>query len=432
MKKNIFHEKDNNPLSSQSPLLTLPNSINKTRYCYAYNYINFNAACNQIKERRETNSYLYFKRNHEDGSKDYVKSKCSIRGNDVYRARVWNRHKELLKFCELNNDINYIIHDDHGHHSNILKFTLTVDSKNWNRNEFNSFYSSYFYDLFIKRIRNNYNGVVVARSFEVSTKKARGYLHFNVIVIFPNHEFPVYLHKSKYRKHLDGTPIKTWRLKTYQMKKNIDNLWDCGSIDVRAVTSPKDLAEYSLKYHLKYFTDKKSKETQDLTLSVLSLYDKRAFSFPKSSVKRGTQGFTETIINYSVGLEQTTVFFPRLDIITHNSLNCEFVGIYLDFFNEESNGLWYEIVDHPPPEVNPLVDYDYVYETPLIEQPLCVFDSGDRIDKNGVFFRPSIRRKFTKQKRFKKGLITKKKWKKDIFEKEKIISTDVYNSTSIQ
>ncbi|GAI69047.1 unnamed protein product, partial [marine sediment metagenome] len=54
-------------------------------------------------------------------------------------------------------------------------------------------------DHFIKRLRNAYPGVVVARSYEVSTQKARGMLHINVIAIFPDHEFSVYEHTRRYR-----------------------------------------------------------------------------------------------------------------------------------------------------------------------------------------------------------------------------------------
>ena len=397
--------------------LLLPISVGFTRSSYFKQDLSFDRACAQIKERWETDSYLYFEYDKEekDGSIDvgYLKSKCSVRGNDVYRARVWNRHKDLLTFCEVNNDISYIIPDDHGHHSNILKFTLTVDPSGWDRDEFNSFYSSYFYDLFIKRIRNEYPGVVIARSFEVSTKKARGYLHFNVIAVFPDHNFDVYEHISKKRNHHDGTPIKSCRLQYYYEHKAIEDghprrskeffndLWDCGHVDVRAVTNPQDLAEYCLKYHIKYFTSPEYAKTQDLTLATLSLYDKRAFSFPKESVIRGTLGFTETIINYTVGLDQATVFFPSLvHKITHNSLDYRFVGFELDFFNEDPDGAWCKTLANPPDDINPLVHYDKFYFNPSVET-ICTFDSGTRIGKDGCFFKPkkkaSRRRKFVNE-----------------------------------
>lgn len=357
---------------------TLPNSVSYTRKGYAEGLLDFNSACARIKVRRSTSSYIFIEKLQEDGSTHIIKAKTSIRGNDVYRARVWNRHKELLSFCELNSKISYIIPSAaEGFTSNILKFTLTVKPSSWERDEFNSWYSNYFYDLFIKRIRNLYPGVVVAKSLEVSTKRARGYLHINVVALFPEHDFPVYHHSSRMRVNRKGEPVKTWRLKTYEMKQDFDDMWDCGHVDVRAIDGPHDLAEYTLKYHLKEFTDPQSHETQDLTLSVLSLYDKRCFSFPRASEIRGTQDFTETVINYTVGLDQGTVFFPRLDIIPHNSLECRFLGHFLDVHDNFNGDLWFEIVDHPPPEIDPSIFGSYSLDLPV--NTISTFDTGTRM-----------------------------------------------------
>ncbi|GAI16134.1 unnamed protein product, partial [marine sediment metagenome] len=281
---------------------TLPNSIAYTRKGYAQGLLNFESACERIKARRYTPSYVFFEKDLEDGSTVIVKSKTAIRGNDVYRARVWNRHKELLSFCKSNDKISYIIPCASGGHTcNIIKTTLTVTPPShpdggWDRDEFNSYYMDYFYDLYVKRIRNAFPGVVVAKTLEVSTKKLRGCFHINVILMFPNHSFPVYQHTSRYNRHLNGDPIKSWRLQYYSSaaaindgkddkisKEFFEYAWDCGHVDVRAVAGPRDLAEYTLKYHIKNFTDKTSHDTQELTFSTLSLYNKRCFSFPKAS-----------------------------------------------------------------------------------------------------------------------------------------------------
>ncbi|GAI38248.1 unnamed protein product, partial [marine sediment metagenome] len=172
---------------------TLPNSIAYTRKGYAQGLLNFESACERIKARRYTPSYVFFEKDLEDGSTVIVKSKTAIRGNDVYRARVWNRHKELLSFCKSNDKISYIIPCASGGHTcNIIKTTLTVTPPShpdggWDRDEFNSYYMDYFYDLYVKRIRNAFPGVVVAKTLEVSTKKLRGCFHINVILMFPNH-----------------------------------------------------------------------------------------------------------------------------------------------------------------------------------------------------------------------------------------------------
>jgi len=388
---------------------TLPNSIAYTRKGYAQGLLNFNSACERIKSRRYTPSYVFFEITKEDGSTAIVKSKVAIRGNDVYRARVWNRHKELLSFCEINDKISYIIPGNSGGHTcNIIKCTLGVTppwakdgNGGWDRDEFNSWYLNYHYDLFVKRIRNEFPGVVVAKSLEVSTKELRGWIHVNVILVFPNHSFPVYLHTSNLNTHRNGDPIKSWRLKYYYShaaindgdyanisKEFFEDCWDCGHVDVRAVTGPHDLAEYTLKYHIKEFTDKQSHDTQELTFSTLSLYDKRCFSFPKASEIRGTKDFTETVINYTVELDNDEpVNFPRLDIMPHNSLDIDFLGHFLDV-NDNFNGeLWFEIVEHPPPEIDRGIFGNYSLGISAIA--LSTWDTGTRM-LDGLWIHPSF------------------------------------------
>jgi len=38
----------------------------------------------------------------------------------------------------------------------------------------------------------------------------------------------------------------------------------------------------------------------------------------------------------------------KCDIIKHNSLNCEYLGHYVDYFDKYDSKVWYEIVDKPP------------------------------------------------------------------------------------
>lgn len=383
---------------------TLPNSIKYTRKGYAQGLLSFDSACERIKARRYTGSYVFYEVTKEDGSTVIVKSKAAVRGNDVYRARVWNRHKELLSFCEINDKISYIIpHPSGGHTCNILKCTLNVrppwarDGKGgWDRDEFNSWYLNYFYDLFVKRIRNAFPGVVVAKSLEVSTKELLGWIHINAILVFPNHSFPVYQHTSRLNTHRNGDPIKSWRLKYYYShaaikagdyanisKEFFEYSWDCGHVDVRAVTGPHDLAEYTLKYHIKEFTDKVSHDTQELTFSTLSLYDKRCFSFPRASEIRGTKDFTETVIDYTTELDNDgPVNFPRLDIILHNPLDIKFLGHFLDVNDNFNGNLWFEVVEHPPSEIDKGFFGNYSLGLPV--DTISTWDSGSR-QVNGLW-----------------------------------------------
>ncbi|GAH94344.1 unnamed protein product [marine sediment metagenome] len=369
---------------------TLPNSINYTRKGYFQGLLSFDSACERIKARRNTSSYIFFEITKDDGSTEIVKSKAAVRGNDVYRARVWNRHKDLLSFCEVNDKISYIVPDKHGYHCNVLKATLTVNPKGRDRDDYNSNSMNHHYDLYVKRIRNQFPGVVVAKTLEVNTKKIRGWFHINVIMLFPDDSFPVYQHTSKLNTHRkNGHPIKSWRLKHYSSASAVNagksaniskeffaDAWDCGYVDVRAISGPRDLAEYTLKYHIKNFTDKKSHETQELTFSALSLYNKRCFSFPNASAVRGTRGFTDTVINHTVELEGQTVNFPELDIISHNSLECRFLGHYLDVHDNFNGNLWFEIVDRPPTEIDKGFFGTYSLGLPVDTISTC--DSGFR------------------------------------------------------
>jgi len=359
----------------------LPYPLRSTQRSYFSGRIGFDRAVDSINLRRCIPSFLFYNVDDPEVGRYCVKSKASFRGNDVYRARVWNRHKELLTFCELNKDISFINWvPDSGFNSSVFKFTLTVDPGGWDRDVYNKFYSQYFYDLFIKRIRNLYPSVVVARSTEVSTKRARGYVHFNVVAVFPDDCFPVFLHTSKQVKNCYGEYVKSWRLRDYDMKTFFGDLWDPGFVDVRSVKDTNDLAEYTLKYHLKYFRNDKNRATQDLTLSTLSLYDKRAFSFPRESVARGCSDFCETVIDYTVGLDKKQCFFPRLDIICHNSLiddrKIDFEGFFVDY-NDDYDDIWYEIVDKPPDSVN---EYENWKGFTGIDVELCSRDDGFRYD----------------------------------------------------
>lgn len=394
---------------AKGDLIILPSPVGYVRKRFFNGDIDFDFACRMITVRRETNSSCFFSHDVEDSRGDlvekYTRCKSSFRGNDIYRARVWDRHKELLTFCELNNKISYIIPSEKGYTCNILKETLTVDPKSFDRDPYNLYYANYFCDLTIKRLRNKYPGVVVSKTLEVSTKKARGYIHINLIMVFPNHSFPVYLHTSKKTKNSKGEYAKSWRLQDYETKRWFGDAWDPGFVDVRAVTGPQDLAEYSLKYHIKYFQDPVSSKTQDLTLSTLSLYNKRAFSFPRSSTTRGTLSFCETVINYTVGLDNSDpVVFPRLDIIKHNSLDYKFLGHLVDYYGQYDPSIWHEDLDRPP---NEFMTEDYIQkmiEKDYLRPTLSIWDSGARLNDSGDYCNPVFKSPvYVHQKRFRTG-----------------------------
>lgn len=321
---------------------SIPTQLNQIRKLYEKGLIGFDDIPLLVKNWRDDDKYLSFKVTDNKGNITYLYSKCSKRGNDIYRSRVQKKQKELLEFCE-NNDM-ILIDWDGGNvfYSNILKMTLTVNSKKVSRDVFNKRLCSYYVDLFAKRIRNKYSNVKIARTYEVSDN---GFLHVNLVLIFPNHRFRVRYHKSKKKRNCKGKPVETWRLLDYQQKREFDNLWEPGFIDIRAIENTKDLIEYTLKYQIKYFTHKPSQKKQDLTLGILSFYNKRSFSIPKSfkialyDIVNKKKGFDREILNRST----------RLDIIKHNSLTFEFIGIFSKDDTPFVENKWYFETEKPPP-----------------------------------------------------------------------------------
>ena len=118
----------------------LPRPVRYVQQDYFNGVITFDKALETIDCRRESKIDLYFKGVDANKNVRYVRHKASFRGNDVYRARVWNRHKELIDFCDLNKDISYIVPiDDSGFECNVFKLTLTVNPSFWDMDAFNSF-----------------------------------------------------------------------------------------------------------------------------------------------------------------------------------------------------------------------------------------------------------------------------------------------------
>jgi hypothetical protein len=313
-------------------------SVGNARKEYFSEKCSLDDACHSISVWRGNNMYLCFRGETSNHEVKYYYQKASKRGNDVYRWRVKNRFRKILDFAEENKDLSFIEKSEDGCFcSHVLKLTLTVDPGKFSLNDFNSRICSKELDKQIKRIRNVYPDVKVSRTYEVFTDKAKGFLHVNQVLFFPSFSFPVFLHVTKKNQ-------RSWRLKNRKDRIFFQESWGCGFVDVRAVSTAQDLLEYCLKYHIKYFKNRTAKGNQDLTLSVLTLFNKRAFSIPDS--------FTDAIISYSQSLG-VSYNMSRLDIVLHNSLgensNCQFLGVIreseLGFIPEG----WFFVRDEPPP-----------------------------------------------------------------------------------
>jgi hypothetical protein len=383
----------------------VPYNVRQIRSFYNCGLIDVDVSNGLIDCWRERRSNIILSVENR-GNVSYFGFMASKRGNDVYRHRVYSKHKELFDFCD-NNKIDYVYSRDGKYYSKILKLTNTVDINRYDLNDFNKNVCSREYDLFIKRLKIIDSKVVVARSYEVFFDKAKGYLHINVIAKF-NKEFEVFFHKSKKSFHVDGSPVYTYRLRSYSDKQKLGKLWRCGHVDIRAVSDTNDLIEYCLKYHIKHFTNPYNQKQQRFTLSTLTLFNKRGFSIP--------QKFTDVIVNYSpVGTES---FEVRLDKYMHNSRSCElsddlceisfkFLGI-IEGYDEQD---WFFNLDEPPPEFdnyNFILNNSYdLVETKIIPE-LRADDDGFRFEN---MFKYPIE-KLTSQKRFVKGFRKNKPRKK--------------------
>jgi hypothetical protein len=324
--------------ASNEPFVScvVPYSVKNIRNLYYNRSIDINQSNELITNWRRNDVWLVWKRTKvSDNSVDYQYNKASKRGNDVYRWRVKNRHKIICDFLEDNDNIKYILCDDNNRpYCKVLKFTLVVNTNRFSLNSWNKRECSLYVDRFTKRLRNKYSNVRIARSTEVSQN---GYLHVNLICYFKDEKFQVFLYKSK----KDGS--LSWRLKDYSLKQEMGKLWKAGYVDTRAIESSHDLLEYSLKYHIKYFTNEKSKKNQMFTLSVLTLFGKRAISIPKS--------FVNDVIDYSVSVSSEEVY--RRDNSVPNSLSDEYTYEFLGVMSYDEAGfdsdLWKFVDTKPPP-----------------------------------------------------------------------------------
>jgi hypothetical protein len=355
-------------------------SVSNARKEYFSDKCSLDEACESISTWRRNDMYLCFKGETTKHEVMYHYQKASKRGNDVYRWRVKNRFKKILDFAENNKDLSFIEKaNTGGFSSHVLKLTLTVDPGRYALNPFNSRVCSKELDKQMKRIRNMYPDVKISRTYEVFTDKAKGFLHVNQILFFPNHSFPVFHHRNRRNQ-------QSWRLKNYSDKMFLQNSWSCGFVDVRAVSTAQDLLEYCLKYHIKYFKNARAKGNQDLTLSVLTLFNKRAFSIPAS--------FTDAILLYarSRGVRVEPL---RLDTIMHNSLeeyvSFQFLGVIHEAdLNFIPDG-WFFVRKEPPPILFKYQDPDSGRAVSKVYVTLLQRDTGSRtpvqdIDNLGAGF----------------------------------------------
>jgi hypothetical protein len=228
--------------------------------------------------------------------------------------------------------------------------------------------------------------------------------------------FNVFFYR-RFRQRSGKTNYGSWRLKE---KKQISDLWTIGFSDVRAISDVHDLMEYCLKYQIKYFHKKANREMQNRTMSVLSLYNKRSYSIPKSfeyavyAYVNHLNGYREQerhersprrSVEDTLSPEKVHMN-KRLDTNMHNSLDlgksneydgaidskservCIFLGVFHEAELEHEYDFdfscgWYFYSDTPPSNKRNLKAEFRDDPNFHVYIELCTYDSGSRFRRDG-------------------------------------------------
>jgi len=187
--------------------------------------------------------------------------KCSKRGNDVYRKRVYRRFKELSQLVE---KVNFFNPRDRrgGKKTRALFVTLTYDPKRCSLDEAWENIGVEF-NRFMSYLRKRYGKISCCRVFEAFVKRADGYPHVHCVILFEEKEFKVFRDKKgKFRIKEKDAIAEGWHSHT----------------DVQAMGSLGWGFRYLKKYLLKSI-DAENQDPKTLkTLALCWLFNKRAFS----------------------------------------------------------------------------------------------------------------------------------------------------------
>ena len=183
--------------------------------------------------------------------------KCSKRGNDVYRHRVYSRFKGL---SSIDKDLVFFNPKDRGEKkTKALWVTLTYDNK------LCSFPKAWFnigkeFNRFRSYICKKFGKVSTCRVFEAYEN---GHPHIHCILLFEEKEFKAFTdQKGKFRIHEKEIIAKGWH----------------SFVDVQAMCSLGWGFAYLKKYLFKSI-DKENKDSKARkTLALCWLFNKRAFS----------------------------------------------------------------------------------------------------------------------------------------------------------
>jgi hypothetical protein len=219
---------------------------------------------NDFKEWSTYKEYLIFRiENKYTLEKKWRAVQASKRGNKIYSLRLKKRLGHLYDIPEVTK-FNYKDRSSK-HTSNILLVTLTYCRDRqlhfaWEEcgKDDNRFMAS---------MRKKYGDISIIRSFEAQRD---GFPHIHLLLYFHDSEFEAFHYGSK------------WRIRD---KEEIEDRWPWGFVDVQAISSFHSGISYVVKYLNKVHEsvlDEKSDSKLVLTLAMLSIFRKRAFSISGS------------------------------------------------------------------------------------------------------------------------------------------------------
>jgi hypothetical protein len=217
-----------------------------------------------FKEWSTYTEYLVFRiENRYTYDKKWRAVQASKRGNKIYSLRLKKRLSHLYDIPEVKR-FNYKDRSSK-QISNILLVTLTYRRDRqlyfaWDQcgKDENRFMAS---------MRKRYGNISIIRSFEAQRD---GFPHLHLLLFFQDAEFDAFNYQGKWRIH---------------DKDEIAERWPWGFVDVEAVSSLHSGISYVVKYLNKVHEsviDEMSDSKLVLTLAMLSIFRKRAFSISGS------------------------------------------------------------------------------------------------------------------------------------------------------
>jgi len=183
--------------------------------------------------------------------------KCSKRGNDVYRSRVYRRFKGVSSLVE---NLVFFNPKDRGEKSTkALWVTLTYDVK---RRKFKDAWREIGkeFNRFMSYVRKKFGKISCCRVFEAYEN---GHPHIHCILLFESTEFRVFRDKKgQFRVFEKEIIAKGWH----------------SHVDVKAMSSLGRGFSYQKKYLLKSINAETTDSKTLKTLALCWLFSKRAFS----------------------------------------------------------------------------------------------------------------------------------------------------------